>query len=352
MNTNTNENNELTPLITQPAATTRRGFIKRTASAAIVTTFAFNAFADPVPTTPGDQSLVDRWTYIITKFGAPMEAIAPPTMPGPNKMLPLTFMAPADPQNPNPDPTTWVKTPSWKILFDSNTTVPCVFSDGVTNVMDMMPTPALMTIPLTVKARSRVLGDYQEVLSPDPNAEESDYDYYGTFHQFDWEIEYEISSAPGLNTTGLTQPIKGKLYHTGQVWIDAEDGTQTGSPSQAETSTVAVGLMGGIWLTPPSLTPPPPPGAPVTANPNARPYHIQYEIKIIKTATNFFFIIRLWPAIQNTFVPGTNFPFFIPDDWIPVPPPAAASPSGPYFGDDEFDVEPFTYKIPDPNGNH
>ncbi len=46
MNTNTNEHNELTPLITLPAATTRRGFIKRTAAVALVTTFAFDAFAE------------------------------------------------------------------------------------------------------------------------------------------------------------------------------------------------------------------------------------------------------------------------------------------------------------------
>ena len=41
---NTNEPNELTPLITQPAATTRRSFIKRTASAAMIATFALGAF--------------------------------------------------------------------------------------------------------------------------------------------------------------------------------------------------------------------------------------------------------------------------------------------------------------------
>ena len=44
MNTNTTEHNELTPLITQPVATTRRGFIKRTASVAIVATLALGAF--------------------------------------------------------------------------------------------------------------------------------------------------------------------------------------------------------------------------------------------------------------------------------------------------------------------
>lgn len=46
MNTNTDEINELMPLITQPAATTRRSFIKRTAAAALATTFAFDAFAE------------------------------------------------------------------------------------------------------------------------------------------------------------------------------------------------------------------------------------------------------------------------------------------------------------------
>lgn len=44
MNTNSNEHNELTPLVTQPTAITRRSFIKRTTSAAMVTVLALDAF--------------------------------------------------------------------------------------------------------------------------------------------------------------------------------------------------------------------------------------------------------------------------------------------------------------------
>ncbi len=41
MNTNTNEPNELTPLITQPTAITRRSFIKRTGASILAASFAF-----------------------------------------------------------------------------------------------------------------------------------------------------------------------------------------------------------------------------------------------------------------------------------------------------------------------
>ena len=77
MNTNTNEPNELTPLITQPTATTRRSFIKRTASAAIAATFALGAFENEARAEDGGGSshVIFPVVALVGGTGTPPEVI-------------------------------------------------------------------------------------------------------------------------------------------------------------------------------------------------------------------------------------------------------------------------------------
>lgn len=283
MNTSTNENNELTPLITQPVAITRRSFIKRTASTALVTAFALTEFVSAsIPPLPFSEST--RYILHCTNFAGCLYNAT-------NSESPVTL-------EPEPDNPGEVGFP-WK-------------AEGATLSWDV-PHPALVYIHpdkdiecqcvfvrYTLRIALRLTGTYTEVKGPRPAgtprpllaSDDTSWGFFNSQFDFEWEVKTRLKvehfyeeTETGLPGSFSSNDINDTATVVGSVAVDTETGKIYTYPTQ-------------------DATPPQIPGIKIIPLKSRMPLTndmlgTRYMLQMTETSCNLLWEACLWKARRN-----------------------------------------------------
>ncbi len=322
MNTNTNDANELT----QPAAITRRGFIKRTSSATMIATLvALGAFE--IEAHAAESGSSKKWTIDVTGFGNPMvtkypqkkDANGSPMVDSGGQPIPDTEGHPQEkvPQGADGGPEPVYSGPPFgndDLMWIS---AEALIQLSEPTIHDGETLEAWSRVKISTTWR--VTSSYKEIELPLGPSGENKWGYYSTEHTFNWALRIEfkferLTRDPATNIeTVVSSAIWGtpnNYIHSGSVKIVPDAGDITFNPPPAPVppaaTTYPTDLEGEGWV---------------------RTNKIYYKLEMRRAPSSFAFYLRVYITEDEN------------------PPGAGVGADILVSGTDMFTYSPLSYKI-------